>query len=317
MSILFIKLNDWLSKNMFIVVLSGLFLGFFANIADSPSLRKIVVALFAYMTFITALGTSFKEFTIVLRRPWIPLWVLILVHFVTPLTAWAVGMIFYPNDPDIRLGYLIGASIPIGVTSIIWTSLVKGDLAISFVAVTLDTFIVPAVLPLFFHLAVGQLIDISYSKMVIDLMLMVTVPSIIGMLLHDLTEGKVAAFAKSVGGATSKVALFFVILINSAVVMPQISWDISILKTLFVTLFIVSASFFVGYLGSFALKERTQSMILTMIYNVGIRNNACGLVIALTYFPPRVAIPMTLSILFQQPIATVVFHLYKRLKTTI
>ena len=316
MSILFIQLNDWLSKNMFIVVLSGLFLGFFANITDSPSLRKIVVALFAYMTFITALGTSFKEFTAVLRRPWIPVWVLILVHFVTPLTAWAVGMIFYPNDPDIRLGYLIGAAIPIGVTSIIWTSLVKGDLTVSFVAVTLDTFLVPAVLPLFLHLVADQFIEISYSKMVMDLMLMVTVPSILGMLLHDVTKGRVVNFSKSVGGATSKLALFFVILINSAVVLPQINWDISILKTLLVTLFIVSASFFVGYLGSFALKDRTHSMILTMIYNVGIRNNACGLVIALTYFPPKVAIPMTLSILYQQPIATIVAHLYKRLKTT-
>jgi predicted Na+-dependent transporter len=314
MSIFFIQLNDWLSKNMFIVVLSGLFLGFFVTITDSPSLRQIVVALFAYMTFITALGTSFKEFTTVLKKPWIPIWVLILVHFVTPLTAWAVGMIFYPNDPDIRLGYLIGSSIPIGVTSIIWTSLIKGDLGISFVAVTLDTFIVPTVLPLFFHIVVGQTINISYSKMVIDLMLMVTVPSIIGMLLHDWTKGRSVNFANSIGGATSKGALFMVILINSAVVMPQINWDISILKTLLVTLFVVSASFFVGYLGSFALKERTQSSILTMIFNVGIRNNACGLVIALTYFPPRVAVPMTLAILYQQPLATIVFHLYKRLQ---
>ncbi|MBP2627112.1 MAG: Bile acid:sodium symporter [Firmicutes bacterium] len=315
MPILFAKWNDWLSKNMFIVVLSGLLLGLFINITDSPSLRKIVVALFAYMTFVTALGTSFKEFTKVLYKPWIPLWVLILVHFVTPLTAYTVGMIFYPNDPDIRLGYLIGSSIPIGVTSIIWTSLIKGDLAISFVAVTLDTFVVPVALPLFFHIFIGQTIDINYRQMVIDLMLMVTIPSITGMLLHDQTQGKTLGFAKSLGGATSKLCLFFVILINSAVVMPQITWDISILKTLMVTLFIVSAGFFVGYLGSFAVKERTQGIILTMMYNVGIRNNACGLVIALTYFPPRVAIPMTLSILYQQPLATIIAHLYKRLKT--
>lgn len=316
MPILFITWNDWLSKNMFIVVLSGLLLGLFVNITDSPSLRKIVVALFGYMTFVTALGTSFKEFTKVLRKPWIPLWVLILVHFVTPLTAYTAGLIFYPNDSDIRLGYLIGAAIPIGVTSIIWTSLVKGDLAISFVAVTLDTFVTPIVLPLFFHIIVGQTIEINYGQMVIDLMLMVTVPSIIGMLLHDYTNGRVSGFAKSLGGTTSKLGLFLVIMINSAVVMPQIPWDISILKTLLVTLFIVSTGFFVGYLGSFALKERTQEIILTMIYNVGIRNNACGLVIALTYFPPRVAIPMTLSILYQQPLATIISHLYKRLKTT-
>lgn len=309
---LFSKLNAWLSKNMFIVVLSGLFLGFFVTIKDSSLLRNLVVALFAYMTFVTALDTSFKNFIAVLKKPYIPLWVLILVHFITPLTAWTVGMIFYPNDPDIRLGYLIGASIPIGVTSIIWTSLVKGDLALSLVTVTLDTFIVPALFPLLFHIVIGKSIDIDYGKMVIDLMFMVTVPSIIGMLLHDWTRGRVARFSKSIGGATGKIGLFVVILINSAVVMPQITWDISIMKTLFVTLMIVSGGFFAGYLGSFVLKERTPGLVLTMIYNVGIRNNACGLVIALTYFPPRVAIPMTLSILYQQPLATMIAHLYKK-----
>lgn len=314
MSRIFTTWNDWLSKNMFILVLSGLCLGFFIPIHDSLILRKAVVALFAYMTFVTALNTSFKDFLKVLRHPWIPLWILVLVHFVTPITAWAAGLLFYPSDASIRLGYLIGACIPIGVTSIIWTSLVKGDLATSLVAVTLDTFIVPFVLPLFFHLTVGQFVNLNYLQMVEELMLMVTVPSIIGMLLHDWTQGKVTSFSKSIGGTTSKIGLFLVILINSAVVVPQIPWDVSIVKTIFVTLLIVSTGYFVGYLGSLALKKPPQSTVLTMIYNVGIRNNACGLVIALTYFPVRVAIPMTLSILFQQPLATLISYLYKRVK---
>jgi predicted Na+-dependent transporter len=312
---MFINWNDWLAKNMLALVLSGLLLGFFIPISDSFLLRRVVVALFAYMTFVTALNTSFRDFLKVLRHPWIPLWILILVHFVTPLTAWAAGLIFYPNDSSIRLGYLIGACIPIGVTSIIWTSLVKGDLATSLVAVTLDTFIVPFVLPLFFHFAVGQTIHLNYLQMVEELMLMVTVPSIIGMLFHDWTKGKVTGFSKSIGGATAKLGLFLVILINSGVVVPQIPWDISIVKTVFVTLFIVSTGYFVGYLGSFVIKDRSRGTVLTMIYNVGIRNNACGLVIALTYFPVRVAIPITLSILFQQPLATLISHLYKRVKT--
>lgn len=300
---------------MFLVVLSGLFLGYCLPLSDSPLLRRTVVALFAYMTFVTALNTSFKEFIKVLQKPWIPLWILFLVHFITPLTAWAAGVIFYPNDPSIRLGYLIGASIPIGVTSIIWTSLAKGDLATSLVAVTLDTFIVPFLLPLFFHLVAGQTINLNYLQMIEELMLMVTIPSITGMLIHDWTQGKVAIFSKSIGGATAKLGLFLVIAINSAVVVPQISWDLSIIKTIFVTLFIVAIGYFVGYLGSFALKDATRSTVLTMVYNVGIRNNACGLVIALTYFPIQVAIPITLSILFQQPLATIISHLYKKSET--
>jgi len=315
MLIFFRKWNDFLSKNMFILVLSGLLLGFFIPIADSPFLRNLVVALFAYMTFITALSTSFKNFSNVLSKPWIPLFILFLVHFITPLMAWTLGILFYPADSDMRLGYLIGASIPIGVTSIIWTSLLKGDLALSFVAVTLDTFLAPILLPFLFHMIIGESIAMNYLQMVMDLMLMVTIPSIIGMLLHDWTKGKIASITHDIGGSTGKLSLFFVIFINSGVVMPQIIWDFSILKALLLTFCIVATGFCVGYIGSFLLKKPTREIIITLIFNVGIRNNACGLVIALTYFPPKVSIPITLSILYQQPLATFASYLYKRLKT--
>lgn len=311
MNSFFTKCNAWLGKNMFIVVLTGLFVGFTGIIPNDPILRYVVVALFGYMTFVTALGTSLKQFFKVLRKPWLPLWMLILVHFVTPFTAWFAGIVFYPDDPYIRLGYLIGATIPIGVTSVIWTSLAKGNMPVALVAVTLDTLIIPLVLPLFFHVVVGQSIELDYLKLIEELMFMVTIPSIVGMLLHDWTKGRVANFSKSVGGATSKLGLFAVIAINAAVVMPQITWNGAIVKTLLVTLLIVLAGYLVGYLGSYALKQRTQGDILTMIYNVGIRNNACGLVIALSYFPPAVAVPMTLSILFQQPLATIITRVFR------
>jgi len=314
MLIFFKKWNDILSKNMFILVLSGLVLGFLIEIPNSPFLRNIVVTLFAYMTFITALTTSFKEFSKVLRTPLIPIMILFLVHFITPLISWVAGMVFYPYDPDMRLGYLIGASIPIGVTSIIWTSLLKGDVAVSFVAVTLDTFLVPIILPSFFHMIIGESITINYFQMMLDLMLMVTIPSILGMLLHDWTSGKTTIFAQSIGGTTSKLCLFLVIFINSAVVVPQIIWNFSIVKALVITFCIVAIGFFTGYMGSFLLKKPPKEIITTMIFNVGIRNNACGLVIALTYFPPKVAIPITLSILYQQPLATIVSYLCKRFK---
>ncbi|MEN6413041.1 MAG: bile acid:sodium symporter [Veillonellales bacterium] len=310
----FTKWNARLGKNMFLIVLSALFLGFCYGIPDSHLLRKIVIVLFAYMTFTTALGTSLKQFIQVLRHPWIPLWVLALVHIAAPFIAWIVGMIFYPDDPYIRLGYLIGASIPIGVTSIIWTSLLDGNMALSLVAVTLDTFLVPLVLPLFFHIVAGQNVAIDYLQMLKGLMLMVTIPSVIGMLLHDWTGGKVNAFANSIGGATSKLAMFLVIFINAAIVMPHIHWDLTIVKTILVTLLIVTTGFCVGYAGSFVLKKRPKDVVVAMIYNVGIRNNACGLVIALSYFPQKVAIPMTLSILFQQPLATIIFRIFKRVE---
>jgi len=309
---LFRNANLWLGKNMFLVTSSGLLLGYFIPVQNSSLLRHAVIALFAYMTFVTALGTSFKDFLQVVRRPCLPLLILVLVHFVAPLCVWGVGLLFYPDDAYMRLGYLIGASIPIGVTSIIWTALAEGDTAASLVAVTLDTFLVPVILPMFFHVVIGQSLQIDYLQMMSDLLIMVTIPSIVGMLLHDWTQGKATAFSKDFGGATSKIALGAGIFLNSAVVMPLINWNLSMLKMLLVALLVVVLNFFLGYAGSFVLSKKSWKATVTMMYNVGIRNNSCGLVIALSYFPLAVAVPLTLSILYQQPVATLVTKVYKR-----
>lgn len=311
---LFAAWNAWLGKRMFLLALVALALGFVVPISDSPSLRVGVIALFAYMTFVTALETSMRQFARVLSRPWIPLWALALVHIVTPLIAWGVGYLFFPDDANIRTGYLISASIPVGVTSIIWTSLTQGDVAVSLVTVTLDTMIVPVLLPFFFMLTVGKSLAIDYGQMAWQLLWMITIPSLAGMLLHDVTDGKAAAFSKGFGGVTSKIAFSSVILINAALVVPAMSWNVSVLKMALVTLFLVVLAYAIGYWGSFAVPNRTREITLAMIYNVGLRNISSGLVLALTHFPPQVAVPMTLFILYQQPLASLVPYVFKHLE---
>lgn len=307
----FTKWNSFLGKNMFLVVLSGLLLGFTLNISNSPMLRLLVIALFGYMTFVTSLTISLKKFLQVLNRPWIPLWALLLIHFVTPITAWLIGVIFYPDDFYTRLGYLVCATLPIGVTSVIWTSLTKGNVATSLVTVTLDTLIAPIIIPLYFKIVIGQSLEIDYTHMVFELLGMITIPSLLGIVLHDWTRGRVVGFANGFGGFTSKICLFFVIMITAAVVAPGITWDLSIIKTLLVTLLLVAAGYLLGFIGSYALKSRGYEMAVTLIYNVGLRNLSFGLVLALTYFPAA-AIPITLCILYQQPIAAMIPHLYKK-----
>ena len=297
---------------MILVVLGGLCLGFFIPLYDSIALRNLVVGLFAFMTFITALSTSLKSFVQILKRPWIPLWILLLVHIVGPLIAYLLGLLFFPDELYTRIGFFIGASIPIGVTSIIWTSLVGGHVSIALVAVTLDTFIVPFILPALFHLVLGKSVNIDYWAMLWGLLKMVTIPSILGMLIHEFTSGKTQEFASGAGGFLSKLALFGVVFINSAMVMPHINWSFSMIKLLLMALLIVISGFFVGFLGSLILKDRSHGMMMTMVHNVGIRNNSCGLVLALSFFPASAAIPLTIAILFQQPVATFVTFVYKR-----
>lgn len=308
----FAKWNDLLNRRMFILVLSAVLIGFNLSINNEPIYSTIATISIAYMTFVTAIGTSFRDFLRILTKPWIPMFILFLIHFVAPLVAWIVGQIMFPGDTLIQIGFLVGASIPIAVTSIIWTAISNGKVALAIVAVTLDTLIVPFLLPSFFALVLGKTLHINYLEMTIQLFWMVTLPSILGMLFQDVASHKTIEFWQIFGGLTSKMALFFVILINAGVVAPQLQWNIKILKLLLTIFILVLNGYLLGFLGSFIIKKRQQELITAMIFSVGMRNISFGLVLALTHFPPGVAIPVILAMLFQQPVAAGVSYLINK-----
>lgn len=64
MNAFLLKANQWLNKNMFFVVLMAIMLGFNVALENSPFLSALATGLFAYMTFISALQTTFKDFLI-------------------------------------------------------------------------------------------------------------------------------------------------------------------------------------------------------------------------------------------------------------
>jgi predicted Na+-dependent transporter len=218
----------------------------------------------------------------------------------------------FPQSEFTRLGLFIGASIPIGVTSVIWTSIAKGDVPQALVAVTADTLLSPFLLPALIFMVAGQLVHINYGQMLVGLLLMVTIPSFLGMGVNALARGRLTEFTSSIGGCTSKLSLFVVILINANAVAPEIGWTPSLIKLLLTILTISICGFLLGYAGTFILKERRRDTVATMVYNVGMRNIAFGSVLAVTYFPAAVAIPVTLATLFQQPLSALVLHLFNR-----
>jgi predicted Na+-dependent transporter len=304
-------LNEWLSKRMFMVVLAAIGLGYCLHIPESPVVRFLLVALFAYMTFVTSLNSGLKSFIEVLGRPWVPLWALLLIHIVTPLMAYLLGNLFLADAEQAKLGLLVGAAIPVGVTSLIWTALSRGNIAVCLVAVTLDTFIVPVLLPFYYKLIVDQSVIINYQTLVIQLVLMVTIPSIAGMVLYDWSGGQIAGFAKGIGGVTAKLALFLVVLLNASLVAPEIHWSLSIVHIMAVVLLLVVSGYALGYVGALCIPNYSRDIMMAMIYSVGMRNISCGLVIAITYFPPAVAVPITLCMLFQQPIAAAIPNIFR------
>jgi predicted Na+-dependent transporter len=146
--------------------------------------------------------------------------------------------------------------------------------------------------------------------MMLDMLLMIALPGIFGMMIQDLSNGRVNRFQKSIGGVTAKIGWFFIVLINAALVMPMLTLDLRVIKVFATTLLVAALGYIVGYLAAYCLPSRDRDTELSMMYNVGMRNNSFGIVLALAYFPPSAAIPLMLFMLFQHPLAALATYLY-------
>jgi predicted Na+-dependent transporter len=226
------------------------------------------------------------------------------VHIAIPAVAWGFGLIFFPDNHMVRIGFLIGAAVPVGITSLIWTHMVKGNVPVSLVVVSMDTIAAPALLPLFILFVIGVSVEIDYLAMIIDLVFMITLPSVAGMMLHDLAGSRSKAFSEGAGGVVSRFAFFGIIFLNAGFVSPFIEWTPLVFRIIFVTCLIVAAGYFVGYAAGRVIRADRWTTA-AIIYSAGMRNIATGLVIATGYFAHEAAIPIALSMLFQQPFAAI------------
>lgn len=204
----FAVLNRWLGKRMFFVTLIALLTGFNFNLPHFLLSQNVTLFCFIYLTFVTSLDIHFKDLLRIIKRPILPIGMLILIHAVMPIIAGGIGFLFYPQDFYTRLGFLISSVIPIGLTSIVWTGIAGGDVVLALVVVMLDTLLSPLILPAFFSVVLGQSIDVNYSQMILELIMMVALPSLAGMALNDLSKGKVDKFSQSLGGLTAKIGVF-------------------------------------------------------------------------------------------------------------
>jgi predicted Na+-dependent transporter len=304
------KMNAWLNRRLFLLILSALIAGCFFPVTQTSSMKSLVVILFCYMTFATSLATSFSGFLRTSRNPKIALSILALVHIVTPVMAWIAGLLVFPDQPLLRIGYLISAALPVGITSVLWTALVRGNVPVSLLTVTIDVIIAPALLPLFILVTAGVVVRIDYTSMIIDLLLMITIPSIIGMLLYDASGGKTARFVEGPGGILARIALLIIVFLNSAYIAASIVWSPLLFKVIAASCVLVAAGYFIGYLAGRAIRT-DHATTLSIIYNTGMRNTVVGLVIATSYFPLETTIPLAMTMLFQQPYAALTEKFYR------
>lgn len=276
------------------------------------SLKPAVQWLFAAMTLMGALRVGVKDVKDVLLSPFQIITALAVLHVVFPALVFVMGRAGLVTDPNLYTGLALLAAVPTGVSSIMWVTLMKGNVALGLTLITLDSVLSPLIVPATVMLLAGEVVEFDASSLMASLVRMIVVPTIIGVTLHELTRGRVAAFFAPIGGVFSKLALGAIIAINVAASWPRMALYTGDFLTLSALLLgMVLLGFAVAYLvARAAIRDRTDAVTITFI--AGMRNISAGVVLAMDSFDPLVSIPVTGAILFQQPVAAVVARFLQR-----
>ncbi len=308
-----ISWNNWLKNKMILLVLLGLISGLFFPWSNGEFLEAASMLSFGYMTLVVSLDNGIREFFRSLTHPGLLLICLLLVHALVPIWAILWGQLFFADQELIRLGFLIAAGIPVGVTSIIWTSISGGKTALALAVVTMDTIICPLFMPLYLRLVAGATVQVDFWPLFIKLLLMVTIPALIGMLLKEWKGSKLNNFSRGLGGFTSKIALIVIIYFNAVEVLPYLEKSWLLLEILGVVLLMVASGYLTGLLAFYFLSGSQKKQAAAMVFTIGMRNNSFGAILVMANFPPLAAVPVVLAMLFQQPLAGVSSYLCQRL----
>jgi bile acid:Na+ symporter, BASS family len=305
------KFNTHLEKIMPLITPISVVIGVLLS-EHIKDFSYLIPWIFAVMTFSGSLGSNFHSLKNIITHP-LPIFIaLAILHLIMPVWAWGIGHIAFSGDNFTITGLILGMAIPTGITSLIWVSIYKGNIPFTLSIVLIDTLLSPILVPFTISVIVGENIEMDVYSIMTGLLGMIVIPSLVGMTLNQWTRGKVKEVWSPRLAPFSKIGLGIVVMLNGAVVAPylrNVSWKLVIIA-LVVFFIAITGYMFAFLLGRLFKRDRDTVMALT--FTSGMRNISAGAVIATTYFPPQVAVPVVIGMLFQQVLASFSGYLANR-----
>ena len=171
------------------------------------------VMLIAIQMVMFGMGTqmSLKDFAGVAKSPR-GVFVGIFCHFtVMPLVGLALTKIFH-FEPEIAAGVILIGSCSSGLASNVMAYIAKSNLALSVTVTAVTTMIAPVLTPLWMKLLAGTMVEVSFFKMMVEIIKIVLVP-IGAALIHDYLKHAAPRGTKIIFGIAAFAAAWLAFLI--------------------------------------------------------------------------------------------------------
>tara|TARA_B100000700_G_scaffold15668_1_gene15435 strand:- start:245 stop:1090 length:846 start_codon:yes stop_codon:yes gene_type:complete len=238
----------------------------------------------AFIMFSLGLNLRISDFTRIFTQPKDLIIGLFSQIIILPIVAFIL-IIFYPNLPvELAVGVMILAAVPGGATSNFFTSLAKGDVALSISLTALTSLIciitIPFIAVYSYSYFVGTKIDVSILQKSLELFAIVTVPTILGMLVNSFFNSFALNFE-------SKAKVISIVLLALVIIGAVIKYQSDVMNyfkqagliTLILNILMMIIAFYIGKFFASSIKKAK-----TFVFELGLQNGTIAIFVADSIF---------------------------------
>jgi len=266
--------------------------------------RPFVTLLFGIITFSGALKLRARELGATVKRPATILLFFVTSHVLMPIIALFSSSIAFP-DTDAITGFVLLFAGPTAVSGFFWVMIFNGNKAYGLSFILLDTILAPFLVPLTLSVLLKETVSMDMTGIAFSLAFMVVVPTIIGVAINEASAGKIPEYLCPYLDPLAKLLLILVIAANASPLAQSVRLsDPLVWKTAGICILMTFTGFLLAKAASVVFKLDNDRSI-SLIIAGGLRNNSAVMTIAVTFLSQAAALPVLLSIVFQQSVMAV------------
>ena len=238
----------------------------------------------AFIMFSLGLGLKISDFSRIVSQPKDILVGLVSQIIILPIIAFVLILMFPSLPPELAVGVMLIAAVPGGATSNMFTSIAKGDVALSISLTAITSLICVFTIPLIafnsYKYFIGEAKEISIISKSLELFSIVTIPTLIGMSINIFFN----SFAKNFESKAKFISMLLLTIVILGAILKYKSDVFNYFKqagmiTLILNITMMIVAFYIGNFFTSSSKK-----IRTFTLECGLQNGSIAIFIAASIF---------------------------------
>ncbi len=292
----------------------GLILGIFTPLGNiSIDTVEFFLVLLLYILFLSVDLNQLKEATLNIKYTVTSLFVNFII---TPITAYVLGLLFFENSVEIRIGLLMLLVTPCTDWYLVFTKLSRGNLELNMSILPINLLLQVLLLPVYLFIFMGNDVNIELSNIVMSITTVLLIPFICAMITRVIlnNKSKIKDFISDKSDSLQLIFLCLAVTTMFATEGQNLLDNPLLLSKLFIPLicFFLITFFVTKLLGNvlrFTYRDTVSLQMTTLA-----RNSPLALAIAVSAFPtePIISLALIIGPLIELPLLSIISGILRK-----